>query len=107
MHQSFIKSLGMALGILLMGSTLVLAAGPRMGLARVPDRGLNLERYCRVNFGQGFRAKLLGNTVYDWRCVGAGQKLNMSIDEACWQQYGTRHAAYRDWDDPFSWYCPR
>jgi len=69
--------------------------------------GLDLNGYCAAK-GWG-RATLVGSTAYSWKCEdGSGNLRDMSIEEACHMQYGNDyHAAFRDMNDAYSWYCDR
>ena len=74
---------------------------------------VDLGRYCQQT---GLYAVLRFPDTLGWRCSpssvpASGNRLgdqNISIAQACVQQYGTGAAShYRDFSDPNSWFCWR
>lgn len=68
-------------------------------------QGLDLNRHCR-DHGRS-EAVLVGTTAYDLKCKdSSGALWDMSIQNACVEQYNeTAVAKFRDFNDPYSWYC--
>ena len=72
------------------------------------EKGVNLDPWCKKNYGSNFKAKLIGKTAGDWTCErSAGDRRPISVADACKLQYGKR--AYKakalNWNDPYSWKC--
>jgi hypothetical protein len=70
--------------------------------------GVNLTAWCAKQFGNGFKAKLVGKTAGDWTCErSAGDRRPILVKSACKLQYGNK--AYKakalNWNDPLSWKC--
>jgi hypothetical protein len=73
--------------------------------------GIDLDRYC----GQwGLHAKVRYPVAWGWRCStstvdAAGLRVgdqDISVDDACAQQYqANAKSHYRDYADPYSWFC--
>ncbi|MEU9889759.1 hypothetical protein [Sphaerisporangium sp. NPDC051011] len=70
--------------------------------------GINLDSYCK-SIGNAGGVITDGNTVNDWKCVtGSGDRIGLSVNEACAWQYPYNAAAfskYTDVNDRFSWKC--
>jgi hypothetical protein len=75
-------------------------------------RAIDVEAYCWS--GWRMHAVVRYDNAYGWRCsqdntAQNGEQQgdqNVSMDDACQQQYGSRYrSAYRDYADPYSWYC--
>lgn len=58
----------------------------------------------------GSKLNLFGSTVYDWKCTvywsGLPENFDIDVSRQCRVQYGNRYMAdYRDFNNPYSWYC--
>jgi len=75
----------------------------------VPVRvGVNMDAYCKRQYGQAFASKVIGATVGDWVCQTSDHdRRPISVKQACiWQQNTERHG-FTDRNNPLSWYCER
>ncbi|MBL1321185.1 MAG: RICIN domain-containing protein [Methylophaga sp.] len=63
---------------------------------------IDLNLYCKKNFGSKSKAVLNGKTALDWVC-----QTNEGINarKACQQQHGTKQTGYTEKSNPYSWYC--
>ncbi len=88
-------------GGILAGSPPAQADGQELG-------GVELGGYCRsINY---WGALLVEHNAYGWRCHRSTNDLRgINMDEACkWQYPAYRdrvRATYRDFNNPYSWYC--
>lgn len=70
----------------------------------------DFDEYCRVAYGAGSAAVLLGRTSIGWRCTqrpnGIFTTIEIDFDLACRERYGDAVRA-RSWDedDAHSWEC--
>ena len=64
--------------------------------------GIDLNRYCKKNFGSNSKAVLNGKTALDWVCQTNN---GINAKQACQQQHGTKRTGYTDKNNPYSWYC--
>lgn len=64
--------------------------------------GINLNQYCKKNFGSNSKAVLKGKTALDWVCQTNN---GIHAKKACQQQHGTNKVGYTDRSNPYSWYC--
>lgn len=58
----------------------------------------------------GTTLELVGNNVMSWKCVTYSSYgpfyQDIDVAKQCRKQYGqSAKAAYRNFSDPFSWYC--
>ena len=91
-----------AMNMRILFAALVLFAATSGTYAQTRLGGLDLQSYCRENFGRNVH--LIGPTVNDWRCG----RSSFSVRNACRQTYGFgARAAYSNFNDPYSWYCYR
>ena len=75
--------------LLLSSSTTALAltspaqsANSRMLLTRSDD-GINVNRACKVQHGNGFSAQAAGNGCNDWVCVRGNERRGVSMKDYC------------------------
>jgi hypothetical protein len=77
---------------------------------------VNLQEYCQSTYGtaiQVAQAVLIEQNAYGWRCKVTDNNstplyYDINVTDACQSQYGSgAQDAYRDFDDPYSWYCSR
>lgn len=78
--------------------------------AYVPARrelSIDLNRYCRENFGAEWTAGLQpGGGVNDWFCqMGRNERRGMDLRTGCKQQHNSNEIHFRNESDPNSWYC--
>ena len=76
--------------------------------AVVTMRGVNLSPWCKKQYGNAFKAKLIKHNAGGWTCEqSAGNRRPILVSRACKLQYGGR--AYKakalNWNDPYSWKC--
>jgi hypothetical protein len=65
-----------------------------------------LDRWCKKTHGPSAYAKVKNHNAYGWVCVVDGKELPISVLDAARLQYSPRaKVAYRDWNDPYSWYA--
>lgn len=75
----------------------------------VPVRvGVNMDAYCKRQFGQSFSAAVIGATVGDWVCqTGPHDRRPIDVRQACIWQQNTNVVGYTNRNDPLSWYCEK
>ena len=79
--------------------------------ASAATSGVDMQAACTNQYpGQGRIAKVRTSNVYGWKCVtGVVPVADGSID--VWRQCRTQNknpnasADYRNYNDPYSWYC--
>ncbi len=81
-------------------------AAPGSALAAIDLPGMNLTAHCVQLYGSGATATLTQNNAYGWSCLHNGQYKGMNLNLACSTQHTDGYqAAYKDFNDPYSWYC--
>jgi len=112
LHNSIdIKQLGLILAILFSGVSLLVASSLEVQAKThqgVILGGVNLTPWCKKQYGNGFKAKLIGNTAGGWTCErSAGDRRPILVDKACILQYGAKavKAKALNRNDPYSWKC--
>jgi hypothetical protein len=76
----------------------------------VPVRvGVNMDAYCKRQYGQGFASRVIGSTVGDWVCQAANpnDRRPINVKQACLWQHNTSVVGYTNVNDPGSWYCEK
>ncbi len=75
----------------------------------VPVRtGVNMDAYCKRQYGQSFSSQVIGPTAGDWVCqTGPHDRRPISVKQACLWQQGTAIHGYLNYNDPGSWYCEK
>ena len=75
----------------------------------VPVRvGVNMDAYCKRQYGQSFTAAVIGPTVGDWVCqTSPNDRRGISVKQACLWQQNTGVVGYTNVNDPLSWYCEK
>ncbi|SMF84112.1 hypothetical protein [Pseudobacteriovorax antillogorgiicola] len=73
----------------------------------VVERGVNIDSWCKFQYGSSWRAKLNGADAYSWACALSQNNLrNVDIVAACKLQYrNVVGVDYRNFADPYSWFC--
>ena len=68
--------------------------------------GVNLDHYCK---SIGYRGvALVAHNAYGWKCTNRRRRIPINMYSACaWQYPGAPRVspAYRDFQNPYSWYC--
>ncbi len=75
----------------------------------VPVRtGVNMDAYCKRQYGQAFASVVIGSTVGDWVCqTSPHDRRPISVRQACLWQQNTAIHGYTNANDPGSWYCEK
>jgi hypothetical protein len=75
--------------------------------APAQGQGLDLQSYCQSLYGYNSNAILLDDRdAYTWRCTQGDEMYEMSIEDACDQQYNPSYSAsLGSRSDPYSWAC--
>jgi hypothetical protein len=76
----------------------------------VPVRvGVNMDAYCKRQYGQSFSSRVIGSTVGDWVCQGSNpnDRRPINVRQACIWQQNTNVVGYTNVNDPLSWYCEK
>jgi hypothetical protein len=76
----------------------------------VPVRvGVNMDAYCKRQYGQQFSAAVIGPTVGDWVCQtsNVNDRRPISVKQACLWQQNTSVVGYTNVNNPYSWYCEK
>ncbi|MBZ4408785.1 calcium-binding protein [Myxococcus faecalis] len=82
------------------------AVAPGSAQAALQLPGLDLTAHCVQRYGSGAFATLTANNAYGWSCYKNGQYLGMDLNQACQTQHTNGfQAAYRNFNDAYSWYC--
>ena len=95
-------------GLALAGATLGLGATPASATTRLG--GVDMQRACNTQQGQGFRAVVTDQSnAYSWRCrFDTGYLVGIDVNRACANQYGSGASAGLDNPrNPYTWYCKR
>ncbi|MFY2562169.1 calcium-binding protein [Corallococcus terminator] len=81
-------------------------AAPGSALAALYLPPMDLNAHCVQRYGSGAFATLTQNNAYGWSCYKNGQYLGMDLNQACQTQHVNGYqAVYRNFSDPYSWYC--
>lgn len=95
------------LGALLALGSVALVTPPAQASSVVG--GISVQTYCRGHYGSTSNAVVRYNTVYGWWCTGTAGDKPFYAEQACLEQYrqynGRVHAGYRDYNNPYTWYC--
>jgi hypothetical protein len=103
MIKSF-QNLALAIALILVGTLIFpdLAQAGELG-------GVNMDTYCRTNFGWDFVTAELGeHTAWGWYCYAdRSGSHEIDVGDACRQQYSNPNAYARakNPNDPYSWVC--
>ena len=68
------------------------------------QKGVNLDAWCKKQYGASFKAVVRGSTALDWGCEDRRQ---VSVKDACVLQYGNSVTGAKalNNNDPTSWVC--
>ena len=77
--------------------------------SQAAEYGIDMARACVEQYGD-IPVSLRGGTVFDWKCVfvgiGGEKWLGIDVFQACRSQHGDAPTpGYRDFNNPYSWYC--
>ncbi|WP_143097141.1 calcium-binding protein [Myxococcus fulvus] len=82
------------------------AVAPGSAQAALQYPPMDLNAHCVQRYGSGAFATLTANNAYGWSCYKNGQYLGMDLNQACQTQHTNGfQAAYRNFNDAYSWYC--
>jgi hypothetical protein len=67
---------------------------------------IDLDRWCQARYGPFARAVVRRPNVYGWVCFVDGREFPIDVADAARMEYGPlAKVAFRDWNDPYSWYA--
>ena len=73
--------------------------------SQAASSGININRACELQYGNIYRAVLVANNVYGWRCSGGGNTYGVNLNLECSRYNGNAYAGYSNYNDPYSWRC--